>query len=317
MHDVGADAAVQLSVLKAGAEGFDPTTPVIISIDRKDPCMKKGSLLDISVGKFAAKSDQSKKQRVAKSSKIVGDMRAQRPLVGDDIKPVADLLDSFIDLSGNVDGTLVPTAMEVPSTPSVYGIEAGYSGASIEKDHLTTLRLSVRGTRSVVLARTTSLSMFFRAKRGIGDSEKESPTLRQLQGFFHNMTAEGAKLFTKKDTLFFATVSDGDALFVPAGFLVSEVVTAGADQYGFRRSYLFHTDVGVLQTLSDEILLLTGKAPPMAAHIKEAHEAVRASTLSSSAKEPGPDGASDAAKELTAEGVGELEAADANEQRDT
>ena len=130
---------------------------------------------------------------------------------------------------------------------------------------MAAFRLGMTGTRSVVMTRTVGLSKFFRSKV----SAAEVHHWKKVCAFFHQLKGEDLKDFAKDNELYFATVSKGDLLFVPAGFVVSELVNKDADFLGIRAGALFSEDAG-WPALLDEIALITGKPAEFVMQVREA-----------------------------------------------
>ena len=274
LHDVGFSSASPLKVVGLPAmSSFDfcARTPFVISVDAKHEAMAADSVFRKTVDMFVPKFEQSQKERLSKGVKTTGDLRAQRAVGA---KERDEAVKFFDELLGSGCGLRVPTE-EIPDepegslAPAALGIEKDYMQASSEKEHLATLRMSFFGHRSVVIADTVTLSEFHRATKVTGS---DTTTLKQLQRAFRNFSVDDVRAYTRKSrkgNLWAGTVAPGDAIFLPAGCTISEVVSPDADHYGLRMGVVLRGDVAQLAKLSEELLLLSGQSTPISAHVEK------------------------------------------------
>ena len=267
LHDHGANVAVSLEVQPQAT--WDPKkmslgVPMLFTLPNDSPIMAKGTNSRRAVDSFIAKFETAKRDMLAKSAgKATGDFRAQRPLATSVVQTASDILDALVPAALVVPEELARELLQPEAFETcVYGIEKDYSQASTEKEHLATLRMCVSGTRTVMLSRTASWSAHFRGTWGT-DAAAQGKPIKKLQVGFHNMANDAISLYGKQNVLYFATVAPGDCLFVPAGYILSEVVGRNADHYGIRKSYLFTSDCKRIKEVGDEFTLLTGKAPTL------------------------------------------------------
>ena len=270
LHDSGASIAKAIPVCVAvnwKPDGSSWSTPVIITLPADDDLMKPDSKVRKGVDMFASKFDKSKKDklsRVGDGKPWVADLRAQRPLEFE-VQKIVNVYISKLIGAAQVDHTSMSPEIQALLQPSAYGVEKNYAVASSEREHLAAFRLGMTGTRSVVMTRTVGLSKFFRSKV----SAAEVHPWKKVCAFFHQLKGEDLKDFAKDNELYFATVSKGDLLFVPAGFVVSELVNKDADFLGIRAGALFSEDAG-WPALLDEIALITGKPAEFVMQVREA-----------------------------------------------
>jgi hypothetical protein len=106
-------------------------------------------------------------------------------------------------------------ALSTAAVPSIFACAAGADISFTEKDGLASVRLSVRGTRLVVVAPLS----FIKGKLG------EGAVLSQYCTFLLHATLEQAR--TLIPGVFRGTIGEGDLLYVPAGYVVVESIPKG------------------------------------------------------------------------------------------
>ena len=104
--------------------------------------------------------------------------------------------------------------------PSVFGLAAEYEDASSEKDQLPSLRLTISGSRAVILARTSDLINFYQGRKELPASFR----LKNLWVLMRSMTAAVFTEYVKEKPMWHATVGEHDLLFLPAGMTSLERV---------------------------------------------------------------------------------------------
>ena len=107
--------------------------------------------------------------------------------------------------------------------PGVFAVAFGSEAANTEKDGLPSLRLTVCGTRQVVL-----MPAPWAAGKLLGlDMTKPDGTQRMCQAAL-NMTQEKVVEAARTGNLWFATIGPGDLLYTPAGWLTCEAVAGSS-----------------------------------------------------------------------------------------
>ena len=263
LHDAGAQHAKAVEALRVEAWSscsFVPATPCLVSLSKSPPMFTPESELRKQVDMFAAKFEKAQRVKLEQGGKSVGDFRAQRPMPQQPATIVLDFIRGLVDPELIVPSDQLPPKVVEVLLPTVYGIECDYSQGSFERDHLATFRVCYAGTRSVVLADTVSVSHFLRDM----PDEKAPSTLGGVASRFHKFSTDDVKAFCKRFPLFFVTVAPEEMLYVPAGFMVSEVVGAAKDTFGVRCSLLLYCDRKPLLDMATEITMLTGKRPAIA-----------------------------------------------------
>ena len=109
------------------------------------------------------------------------------------------------------------TTLEKAAVPSIFACAAGADISFTEKDGLASVRLSVQGSRLVVVA---PLSF-------IRDKLREGAVLNSYCTFLPHATEEQTK--TLMPGTFRGTIGKGDLLYVPAGYVVAESVPSGGN----------------------------------------------------------------------------------------
>ena len=142
--------------------------------------------------------------------------------------------------------TASPELMKVMS-PSFFGIDAGYDKVSGEYLGLPVLRLTVCGTRKVVLTEMLQLVNFMVNKKGT----QGNVTVARCSSFFKCMGPQVLKEYKEQSLLFTGTIAKGDVLYLPCGSLCAEYVTEVT--IGYRLPVLLNESVidkNILATLT-------------------------------------------------------------------
>ena len=105
---------------------------------------------------------------------------------------------------------------------------------AVEADGLASLRLAVEGSRTVVCAPYSTMREVIRLTDGI-DSRV---SLKHACTFLKHLTVEQATNFPGEMGLFKGTMGPGDIMYMPAGFIVAEVMHNKVDFLGVRLSVL-------------------------------------------------------------------------------
>ena len=103
-----------------------------------------------------------------------------------------------------------------------------------EADGLASLRLAVEGSRTVVCASYSTLRDVIRLTDGI----ESRVSLKHACTFLKHLTVEQATAFPSTMGLFKGTMGPGDIMYMPAGFIVAEVMHNKVDFLGVRLSVL-------------------------------------------------------------------------------
>lgn len=312
LHDVGAHVAVQVPCARIRASGFvdmgefPVDQPLLITAGEHHDMFSKDGEFVKQVEMFKFKFEGAKKAKLDKGRSAIGDFRAQRSLPKEVVASSVDAIDKLLVVPDRIPDKVLPATLLDATTPTVYGIESDYSNASNEKEHLSTLRVCFSGTRSVLMTPTLALSQHIRN----ADREDVINTLGKLTSVFHKFNADEVKAYAMRCPLFAVTVAPFEALYIPAGFTCSEVVSLDKDHFGLRRSWLRAPDLKSLSDLCIELTVVTGKRPPTHDALEEVSKAIASEAgdigAASDAKSPGEKSPG----EIAGEGA-ELEAAPA------
>ena len=102
---------------------------------------------------------------------------------------------------------------------SLFGIDASYDKVSGEFLGCAVARLSVEGTRTVVMTEVLQLQGFMQRKGIAG-----LITLAKMSAFFRAMNVAMIQDYQKECVLWSCTMGPGDFLYVPYGFVQAELV---------------------------------------------------------------------------------------------
>eukprot|EP00971_Amphidinium_carterae_P288006 5717233-Amphidinium_carterae.3 len=157
--------------------------------------------------------------------------RGQRPILNEDVEK--DVLSA---LQTKLPSSMVPFGKEqLQSAKDVLKKSAGMAlfamtagseaSPALEKKALPTLRLTLRGCRSVAVVRSWELAAFVGNEKTKSSCQEwlDTCTAAQLESY----VAAGGKIYR-------GTLSAGDTLFTPPAHLVGQTVTSGEDHVGFR-----------------------------------------------------------------------------------
>ena len=122
--------------------------------------------------------------------------------------------------------------MESVLTCHVFVIASGYTRVANEKQYMSCLRLSLQGTRTVVMMRMLALCEVMQ-ERGVTDMSQS-----KIWTFLQNATVEILAEVLKRGAVWHGTVGAGDILFVPPGFVLWESVVGEKDVCGIRMPIL-------------------------------------------------------------------------------
>ena len=142
---------------------------------------------------------------------------------------------------------LLPASMQVPVPrdeqrqhvafePAVFAMVPGQDFFSTEVEQLASLRLSVEGHRTCLAARFTHLCQF--AATIDGSSTEETVPLQRCFSLLQHMTVDQCAKFSARFNIFYGTIGPKDAMYMPSGFVMAEVVCNRSDFFGVRMSLL-------------------------------------------------------------------------------
>ena len=165
---------------------------------------------------YAAQLQQEAKQAGIKEdlAKMTMTFRAQRAAAATAVKPLADAVSKCIK-----QGELVSPAsqeMIAAQTHSVFALCAFYEDCTSEKDQLPCVRITVSGTRTVVMVRTGEVIAFMQDNGLLPDKFK----MKAVWGFVKHMSKSVVTEFAKEHSVFHCTVGKEEALVIPPGMCV-------------------------------------------------------------------------------------------------
>ena len=128
---------------------------------------------------------------------------------------------------------------------TAFVISAGARYAQAERAHLPAARVHLGGTRFVVLACEDALYKYY-VSLHVGGPK---PSFLDLWRYFQSMDTKTVRDFVKHESLFVYTLSAGDVLLVPAGFVLAEDVRGSVPVQGYKKSFLLQRDAAGLSRL--------------------------------------------------------------------
>lgn len=160
----------------------------------------------------------------------------------------------------------------------MFGIDVGYDKASSEFLGTATCRITLEGTRVVMMTEMLQLHGFMQRK-GV-----TAANVGKMSAFFRSMSVSVLQEFQKECTLWTCTVGQGDCLFAPYGFLVAERVqqsTIGIRVPVLCKSSSHDNSLVALKKQADDLAreLNEGASLPEAEKKKVAHEKALVSDL--------------------------------------
>ena len=189
-------------------------------------------------------------QKFAKSEARAKDGRAQRVLP----KEQADLLKDHIDplMPKDLDMTKFPKQVLDILQPSIFGIAKGQETASTEMAHFQALRITVRGVRSFLAARTLDVLKFGMSQ----GNTMASITPKRLFQIFKSMNGDALAKMTggDKGELFHGTIGPCDGIYLPTGWVFAERTMKGTDVIGLRVGFVRKADRAQFEELNQWLL---------------------------------------------------------------
>ena len=196
----------------------------------------------------AAINDKGGTNLKADLAKQTTQQRAEEPLSEDCANLIITAVkrlcpDDMAILCGNVGATPASQTTAATIAPCMFAIEKSAITFGCERHNFSALRISLEGTRVVVMTEWHSLARHV-VKLGAGDSAAAEPdwsdpaALRQkCSAFLRNAKQPEFEAFVEseaKPTIYAGTVGPSDTLFVPAGFFFAELVTGQGQAFGLR-----------------------------------------------------------------------------------
>ena len=139
-------------------------------------------------------------------------------------------------------------------TATAFVIGAGVRHAQAEKGHLPSIRAHLSGTRLVVAA-----SEEFYVMRHVASK----PSFAELWRYFLNMDTKDVAEFAKRYSLVYYTLTAGDILLLPAGWVIAEDIRGHGHVKGVKKSFLLKRDkagVEALKTIQAHLKVSGGSA---------------------------------------------------------
>jgi len=158
-------------------------------------------------------------------------MRASKPISAQEMDfklqdKLADLLKKYPGALRDVTG--LPALSKQAAALTLFGIDVGYDKVSTESAGLAVFRLTLEGTRRLVLTEGLQLLGYMQRKGVAG-----TIGVARQGAFFRNMSASALEEFVGECSLYTTTLQGGDLLYIPFGAVLGEQVQQVS--YGWRQ----------------------------------------------------------------------------------
>ena len=144
------------------------------------------------------------------------------------------------------------------SNASWFGVTQNDIQAWKEPENLASLRVTLVGTRTLILARVDNLLDFMKA---LPQSSSVLSPVGRVAGFFKAMTENQVRAFAAKYKLFCVTVGTGEGIYVPYGWMMAEK-SGAEDVFGMCLRGLVLNDKCAMPVLSNIFQNLQEVTPP-------------------------------------------------------
>lgn len=230
LYDQGvamATAIPQVNLKDVASNGQDLACPFIVKAnDWVSAAMKEQSPLRLEINNFCVSFDDMRsKQKGARASKAV-------ECHGGDFA-LANVASSLFKAGDLAAAEKFGANLKRQMVTSIFGIDQNYDKVSCECCPMSSLRLTLEGARTVVVADTLQLVGFMQRKGITG-----AISTPRLCSFFRSLSATTLNELKEQCTIFAATVGVGDVIYVPAGAVVGELTRA--KNIGLRHPVVVH-----------------------------------------------------------------------------
>ena len=219
LYDQGVSLASQIVRVALGGK-VDASTPFIMDCSALvSSFMAEGKASQQAVASFKVSFDEGRKTtkglRVSKAlDTSVSDKSVQELQEG--ISKIFEPTKALVDRAVLEKAEKLKAYMQ----PSLFGIDASYDRVSAEALGLATGRLCLEGTRCIVTTDMLQLHGFMERKGIVGHI-----SVSKMSGFFKAMHPSMLSEYQKECTLWTSTLSTGDFLYTPYGFVQGELVS--------------------------------------------------------------------------------------------
>ena len=118
---------------------------------------------------------------------------------------------------------------DICMTPTIFAIASEYASPASESLYLATLRLNLKGHKTCWCVKTDVVASYLQSKV----DNSTTVAMKSVYTFLADMTIESAKEFVARGVIYFARLSPGSMLYLPAGWSYQEV-TFKADVIGMK-----------------------------------------------------------------------------------
>ena len=212
IFDQGVEAATQLQRLSMDdvSKKTDMSFDVPFVVQGTDWLAKAVESVTSQLDGFAASFDIARTQRTAlRASKVVDDDSATQAW-----------FNLFKETKALVSADSAGVALKKQLVQSMFAIDVNYDKVTCEACSLAGVRLTLKGTRSLIATSSFQLQHFMERK-GV---PQPIPVPRQA-AFFRSMNPDVIQEYVKECSLWAGTLVAGDLLYLPFGAIVGEKVT--------------------------------------------------------------------------------------------
>lgn len=231
LYDEGVAMATPIPAVDLAARGdLDLARPFIVKAnDWVSRATKEQSPMGLEISNFATSFDAMRaKQKGARASKAV-------ECTGGDFD-FGSLVQALFKEGSLVADQNIGEHLKKQLASSPFGIDQSYDRVSCECCSMSSIRLTLSGTRSVVVADTLQLVGFMRAKGVTG-----TLTTPRVCSFFRSCSTPMLTELKDQCSIYAATVGPGDVIYVPAGAVIGELCRSV--NVGLRRPVVVHGSV--------------------------------------------------------------------------
>lgn len=223
LFDQGASGATEIPRLDLAA-CLRPDSPVVADLSRpfvvqvNDWCsaaQKEASPSRLQIDEFKTSFDSMRQQQKgARGSKPMENGAGR----SGDFNLSALVASLLSPTQAQVVVGKMPGCLQKQIRISIFGVDKGYDKVSTECASMACLRMTLEGTRSVVVGDSLQVIGFMQRKGIAG-----SITTARFTSFFRSMGVAVLKEFLGECSLHSGTVAPGDLLYLPAGAIVGEL----------------------------------------------------------------------------------------------
>lgn len=247
---LGTDVPAFRCVDNKPVEGMDMTKPSIIRLEPGAKVFEQGSKLAMASGSLM------EKYRVDPARNEPG--RAQKKLGLEAAAELGGLCGAVFPEEARFKP--VPSAIEEGISPIAFAVTKGRETCASEAGFLGSVRVGVKGTRTIVFAQVLHVSKFL---------DSTAIPLQKVYHQFKTFSSEGmaAYLKTPGAVIYHGTAGCFDAVYCPPGWMFAERISHNEDFFGFRHVMLLKDCLPNMSLLNEHLLILGKPSEPLQAAV--------------------------------------------------